>query len=145
MALLLCDIDHFKAFNDNWGHQTGDQVLRLVASCLSESVKGRDTAARYGGEEFAVLLRGTGLEDATLVAEQIRETVENKKLVKKSTGDVLGSITISIGVAEFGADEAADSVIRRADACLYGAKQHGRNLVVNQNDSRMAALEISAA
>jgi diguanylate cyclase len=145
VTLLLCDIDHFKIFNDNWGHQTGDQVLRLVASCLSENVKGRDTAARYGGEEFAVLLRGTGLDDATLVAEQIRETVESKKLVKKSTGDVLGSITISIGVAEFGPDEAAESVIRRADACLYGAKQHGRNLVVNQNDSRMAALEISAA
>ena len=145
VTLLLCDIDHFKIFNDNWGHQTGDQVLRLVASCLSENVKGRDTAARYGGEEFAVLLRGTALGDATLVAQQIRETVESKKLVKKSTGEVLGSITVSIGVAEFGTDEAAESVIRRADACLYGAKQHGRNLVVNQNDDRMAALEISAA
>jgi diguanylate cyclase len=145
MTLLLCDIDHFKIFNDSWGHQTGDQVLRLVASCLSENVKGRDTAARYGGEEFAVLLRGTGLEDATQVADQIRLTVETKKLVKKSTGDVLGSITISIGVAEFGADETAEAVIRRADACLYGAKQHGRNLVINQNDSRMAALEINAA
>ena len=144
-ALLLCDIDHFKVFNDNWGHQTGDQVLRLVANCLSENVKGRDTAARYGGEEFAVLLRGTSLKDATLVAEQIRETVQTKKLVKKSTGDVLGSITISIGVAEFGADETGESLIRRADACLYGAKQHGRNLVVNQGDKRMAALEVSAA
>ena len=61
VSLLMCDIDHFKKFNDTWGHQTGDQVLRLVASCLSENVKGRDTAARYGGEEFAVLLRGTAL------------------------------------------------------------------------------------
>jgi diguanylate cyclase len=145
VTLLLCDIDHFKVFNDNWGHQTGDQVLRLVANCLSENVKGRDTAARYGGEEFAVLLRGTALQAATLVAEQIRETVQTKKLVKKSTGDVLGSITISIGVAEFGAEETAESLIRRADACLYGAKQHGRNLVVNQGDKRMAALEVSAA
>jgi diguanylate cyclase len=145
VSVLLCDIDHFKVFNDSWGHQTGDQVLRLVASCLSENVKGRDTAARYGGEEFAVLLRGTGLADATLVADQIRRTVETKKLIKKSTGDVLGSITISIGVAEFGPDETAESAIRRADACLYGAKQHGRNLVINQNDARMAGLEISAA
>ena len=58
LSLLMCDIDHFKQFNDTWGHQTGDQVLRLVANCLSENVKGRDTAARYGGEEFAVIVRG---------------------------------------------------------------------------------------
>lgn len=145
VSLLLCDIDHFKLFNDNWGHQTGDQVLRLVASCLSENTKGRDTAARYGGEEFAVVLRGTGLEAAAHLADQIRQTVETKKLVKKSTGDVLGAITISIGVAQFGSGENADAVVRRADACLYGAKHHGRNLVVHQNDPRMAALEPNAA
>ncbi|MBA2590443.1 MAG: GGDEF domain-containing protein [Alphaproteobacteria bacterium] len=145
VCLLMCDIDHFKKFNDSWGHQTGDQVLRLVASCLAENVKGRDTAARYGGEEFAVLLRGTPLEAATMVANQIRTTVETKKLVKKSTGDVLGTITISIGVAKFTPGEATETVIRRADACLYGAKHSGRNLVINQDDPRMAALETSAA
>ena len=145
VCLLMCDIDHFKKFNDSWGHQTGDQVLRLVASCLSENVKGRDTAARYGGEEFAVLLRGTTLEAATHVANQIRNTVETKKLVKKSTGDILGTITISIGVAKFTHGEGTESVIRRADACLYGAKHNGRNLVINQDDARMAALETSAA
>jgi len=145
VTLLLCDIDHFKKFNDSWGHQTGDQVLRLVASCLAENVKGRDTAARYGGEEFAVLLRGTGLDAATRVADQIRQTVETKKLVKKSTGDVLGTITISIGVSEFAPGEAVEDVIRRADACLYGAKQNGRNLVINQNDTRIAALDNAAA
>jgi len=144
VALLLCDIDHFKLFNDTWGHQTGDQVLRLVASCLAENTKGRDTAARYGGEEFAVLLRGTGLEAATRLANQIRGMVETKKLVKRSTGDVLGAITISIGVAQFGPGDTSDAVIRRADACLYGAKHNGRNLVMNQNDPRMA-LETSAA
>ena len=145
VTLLLCDIDHFKQFNDTWGHQTGDQVLRLVASCLSENTKGRDTAARYGGEEFAVLLRGTSLEVATHVANQIRSTVETKKLVKKSTGDILGAITISIGVAQFGPGDNGDSVIRRADACLYGAKRNGRNLVIHQDDPRMSALETSAA
>lgn len=145
VTLLLCDIDHFKLFNDTWGHQTGDQVLRLVASCLGENIKGRDTAARYGGEEFAVLLRGTGLQAATLLANQIRGMVETKKLVKKSTGDVLGAITISIGVAQFSPVDNGETVIRRADACLYGAKRHGRNLVVNQSDPRMSALEISAA
>jgi len=145
VSLLLCDIDHFKKFNDTWGHQTGDQVLKLVANCLSENVKGRDTAARYGGEEFAVLLRGIGLADATRIADQIRSTVETKKLVKKSTGDILGSITISIGVAQFRDGEAIEGVVRRADACLYGAKHHGRNLVVDENDPRMAALETTAA
>jgi len=120
-------------------------VLRLVANCLSENVKGRDTAARYGGEEFAVLLRGTGLEPALKVAEQIRQTVETKKLVKKSTGDVLGNITISIGVAQFAPDETVEAVVARADACLYGAKQNGRNLVVAQNDPRIATLESTAA
>jgi diguanylate cyclase len=145
VCLLLCDIDLFKKFNDTWGHQTGDQVLRLVAACLSENVKGRDTASRYGGEEFAVLLRGTSLEAATRVAEQIRTSVETKKLVKKSTGEILGTITISIGVAHFSCGEAGEAVIRRADACLYGAKHHGRNMVVNQHDPRMSALETSAA
>ena len=144
-SLLICDIDHFKRFNDSWGHQTGDQVLRLVAACLSENVKGRDTAARFGGEEFAVLLRGTSLANAVRVAEDIRQSVEGRKLIKKSTGDVLGMITISIGVAELAENEVAESVIRRADACLYGAKNHGRNLVVAQNDSRMSTLEFSAA
>ena len=145
VSLLLCYIDHFKKFNDTWGHQTGDQVLKLVANCLSENVKGRDTAARYGGEEFAVLLRGIGLADAARIADQIRGTVETKNLVKKSTGDVLGRITISIGVAQFRDGETIEAVVRRADACLYGAKHHGRNLVVDENDPRMAALETTAA
>jgi diguanylate cyclase len=145
VALMMCDIDHFKKFNDSWGHQTGDQVLRLVANCLSDNLKGRDTAARYGGEEFGVILRGTNLSDAIHVADQIRLAVQGRKLVKKSTGDVLGTITISIGVAEFTAGDTVESVIRRADACLYGAKQNGRNMVLGQNDSRMAAQISSAA
>jgi diguanylate cyclase len=145
VSLMMCDIDHFKKFNDTWGHQTGDQVLRLVASCLSDNVKGRDTAARYGGEEFAVLLRGAALANATHVGDQIRLAVQGRKLVKKSTGDVLGTITISVGIAQFAPGDTVESVIRRADACLYGAKKNGRNLVLNQNDSRMASLESSAA
>jgi diguanylate cyclase len=144
-SLLMCDIDHFKKFNDSWGHQTGDQVLRLVGNCLSENVKGRDTAARYGGEEFAVLLRGASLSAATQIADQIRLAVQGRKLIKKSTGDVLGTITISIGVAQFIPGDTAEAVILRADACLYGAKQNGRNMVMNQGDPRMVALEYSAA
>jgi diguanylate cyclase len=145
VSLMMCDIDHFKKFNDSWGHQTGDQVLRLVANCLSDNVKGRDTAARYGGEEFGVLLRGAALADAAHIAEQVRLGVEGRKLVKKSTGDVLGTITISIGVAQFRPGDNAETAIRRADACLYGAKENGRNIVMTERDPRMAALESSAA
>jgi diguanylate cyclase len=144
-SLLLCDIDHFKQFNDNWGHQVGDQVLRLVANSLADNVKGRDTAARYGGEEFMVLLQGANLDAATHIATQICEQIRAKKLIKKSTGEILGTITVSIGVAQIAPGESAETVMRRVDACLYGAKNHGRNLVVNQNDPRVATLETDAA
>ncbi|MGC9953496.1 MAG: GGDEF domain-containing protein [Rhizomicrobium sp.] len=144
LALLMCDIDHFKSFNDTWGHQIGDQVLRLVANCLSENVKGRDTAARYGGEEFVVILRQTALDNALNLADQIRSTVESKKLVKKSTGDILGRITISIGVAQLSADDHAETLVQRADTCLYRAKHTGRNRVVGENELA-AQVEINAA
>lgn len=133
MALLMCDIDFFKKFNDNWGHQTGDQVLRLVAASISENIKGRDTAARYGGEEFAIILRQTKIDDAINLANQIRASIEKRKLVKKSTGDVLGSITVSIGVTEAFADDTSEDLIQRADKCLYRAKQTGRNRVIGQH------------
>lgn len=134
VALMMCDIDHFKRFNDTWGHQTGDQVLRLVANCLSENVKGRDTAGRYGGEEFVVILRQTPLDGAAKLAEQIRANVENKKLVKKSTGDILGTITVSIGVAQLSAKDTPELLVQRADRALYRAKNGGRNRVVTETD-----------
>jgi diguanylate cyclase len=132
LCVFMCDVDRFKKFNDTWGHQTGDQVLRLVANCLSENVKGRDTAARYGGEEFAVILPQTALPDAIAVANSIRTRVQSKKLLKKSTGDILGVITISIGVAQFAPNDTAESFVQRADSCLYAAKNAGRNLVMGQ-------------
>jgi diguanylate cyclase len=134
-SLLLCDIDHFKKFNDSWGHQTGDQVLKLVAGYLSESVRDGDMVARFGGEEFAIVLRGTALEPATLMAERIRDHVQGKQLVKKSTGDVLGMLTVSIGVACGTGDDTTASLIQRADICLYRAKNTGRNRVVNEDQT----------
>jgi len=135
LTLLMADIDHFKSFNDTWGHQTGDQVLRLVSNCLSENVKGRDTAARYGGEEFAVILPQTPLANAINLAEQIRGKVESKKLVKKSTGDILGVITVSIGVTQYDLNESAEDFVKRADTCLYAAKRAGRNRIVSEKDT----------
>jgi len=143
-CLLLGDIDHFKNFNDTHGHQTGDQVLRLVASILKDNVKGWDLAARYGGEEFAIILPQTSLDSARIVADQIRTAVSNKELVKKSTGVTLGRITLSIGVAQLNDQDDVHSLISRADKCLYAAKDAGRDNVKTEQDcfsSQTAATE----
>jgi diguanylate cyclase len=133
-TLLLTDIDHFKKFNDTYGHQTGDQVLRLVATALKNNVKGQDIAARYGGEEFGVVLPRTTLDQASKVAEHIRESVMQKELIKRSTGARLGRITISIGVACARLDDDPGSLIDRADRALYLAKHMGRNRVCTEID-----------
>ncbi len=143
LCLLMCDIDHFKQFNDSWGHQTGDRVLQLVARGLSENLKGRDTVARFGGEEFAVILRQTSLANATGLADLLRNFVQSKKLVKKSTGETLGTVTISIGVAILNRDDSTASLIQRADACLYRAKHSGRNRVVSED--QFVSAETTAA
>lgn len=129
-SLLVCDIDHFKKFNDTHGHQTGDQVLRLVGSTVKSSVSSKDIACRYGGEEFCVILPSTKIGRATDMANVIRQAVMGKELVKRSTGETLGRVTISIGVAELREDDSVQSIIERADKCLYAAKEAGRNRVV---------------
>jgi diguanylate cyclase len=132
LCILMGDVDHFKKFNDTWGHATGDQVLRLVAQCFKGNTKGRDTAARYGGEEFVVVLPQTSVDNAITIADQIRRSVESKKIVKRSTGETLGSITLSIGVAKYIPGEPIADTINRADACLYAAKRAGRNRVMSE-------------
>ena len=138
LSLLLTDIDHFKTFNDNFGHLTGDQVLRLVGMSVKHNVKGKDTAARYGGEEFAIILPTTGLRAAITVAEHIRSAVMTKELMKRSTGEHLGRITISAGVATLREGDSAQSLVERADACLYAAKRNGRNRVVSETDPEVS-------
>lgn len=136
LCLLLGDIDHFKKFNDSYGHQTGDQVLRLVAQALRTNVKGRDIAARYGGEEFAVILPQTQLGSAIKLAEQIRLAIVAKELVKKSTGENLGTITMSFGAAQLRPGEKPDDIVARTDTYLYAAKKGGRNLVRSELDAK---------
>ncbi len=128
-TLLMLDIDHFKSFNDDFGHQVGDQVLKLVAKTLKDGVKGRDLACRYGGEEFAILLPDTPLEGGAKVAEYIRKEVASKDIINRATGERIARITISIGVAEYNTDEKLDLLISRADDALYMAKDAGRNKV----------------
>jgi diguanylate cyclase len=130
IVLLMADIDHFKRFNDTHGHLVGDQVLRLVARTLVENLKGRDVIARYGGEEFVIIMTETRLEDAEVVANHLRNSLATKRVTKRGTNETLGVITISIGAAEHVDGEDADTLIARADAAMYEAKQTGRNRVV---------------
>ena len=128
-SVLMLDIDHFKSFNDSFGHQVGDQVLRLVAKCLTDGIKGKDIAARYGGEEFVIILPDTELASGVAVANNLRKIVANKDVVNRSTGQRLARITMSVGVAQFSGVENVEELISRADAALYTAKHNGRNQV----------------
>ena len=138
LSLIMSDIDHFKKFNDTFGHLTGDQVLRVVAQAVKQNVKGQDIAARYGGEEFAVVLPRTALREAITVADHIRRAVMSKELMKRSTGEHLGRVTISIGVATHHHGDTIQSLIERADACLYAAKRNGRNRVICETDPEVS-------
>jgi diguanylate cyclase len=139
LSLMMFDIDHFKSFNDNYGHLTGDQVLRLVGMSLKQTIKGQDITARYGGEEFAVVLPNTALRQALTVADHIRRAVMAKELKKKSSGEILGRVTISVGVSMLKPGDDTDALIERADACLYAAKRNGRNRVICEADPEYAA------
>ena len=130
LTFLLADVDHFKRFNDNFGHLTGDYVLRFLAEILRKNLKGTDFVARYGGEEFAVVLPDTTLEQGRIVAEKLRRVVENTELVKRSTGETLGRVSLSIGISTWHIGEDAKTLIEIADVCLYEAKRRGRNCIV---------------
>jgi len=125
-ALLLVDIDMFKAFNDRYGHLVGDACLRQVAQCLSSRLRRLDLLVRFGGEEFAVLLPDATMDEATQTAERLREAVQSLRF---SVQDQQVNVTISIGIAARKGLNAAESLIGAADAALYAAKHAGRNRV----------------
>lgn len=129
ISLLIIDIDDFKAFNDRYGHMAGDSALRFIASCITANIKDHDVASRYGGEEFAIILPNVTGPDAAEAAERIRAAVQSRELIKKATGESMGRMSISAGVAELRADECAEALLNRADEALYAAKQAGRNTV----------------
>lgn len=142
LSVLMLDIDHFKKFNDTYGHNLGDLVLKQVARCLASCVKGRDVTARFGGEEFVILLPDTAIKHAMIVAEQVRKTVAGKKIVVRSTGKSLGKITLSIGVAQLRSSEDVTMLLERADAAMYLAKNSGRNRIAAEEeiDDQIAAI-----
>lgn len=129
LCLVLADVDHFKKFNDTFGHALGDQVLKLVASVLNKGASEQISAYRYGGEEFALLCM-TGPELAGRTADTLRGAIEKLRLKDKKSGAALSHITASFGVAALQPDEAVDALIERADKALYRAKEGGRNQVV---------------
>jgi diguanylate cyclase (GGDEF)-like protein/PAS domain S-box-containing protein len=129
VSLLMLDLDHFKKFNDTFGHQAGDTLLRALGELLRKRTRGQDIACRYGGEEFALILSGASLDAARQRAELLREDL--KQLIVKHAGEVLGNITVSTGISVFPNHGAsAEELLRAADAALYRAKAEGRDQVV---------------
>jgi two-component system, cell cycle response regulator len=132
VAVLLLDIDHFKAVNDGFGHDAGDEVLREFAVRLATNVRAIDLPCRYGGEEFVVVMPGTSLEDAGMIAERIRRDVASAPF-RIMDGQEHLTITISVGVAaSLGGDDTPDALIKRADEGVYEAKARGRNKVISR-------------
>lgn len=132
-SLLMLDIDHFKQFNDNFGHQTGDLVLKHISSITIKNIRKIDVFSRYGGEEFTIILPGVDRSGALAAAEKIRLLIEKKPLIlQNKTNDKIYNVTVSVGCAVFPSDgEDKDSLIKKVDDALYRAKQSGRNRVSN--------------
>jgi len=129
LAVALIDIDHFKGFNDTFGHAAGDHVLTNVATTLAANLRPTDLVARFGGEEFVIIFPETSLELAGRASNRVREAVAEAKLVMPD-GTALPRVTISIGVAQLVVGESVPDLLKRADAAMYRGKQEGRNRVV---------------
>jgi diguanylate cyclase len=134
LCLLIIDIDHFKKFNDVYGHIVGDEVLKFVAKNIQKSTRGNDYIARFGGEEFTVILPKTPLLGAVTVAGSVRVSIAQLKLERKAKSERLGKITVSIGAAQYRPGESTETLINRADQALYFAKNAGRNRVATESE-----------
>ncbi len=128
LAILMLDADFFKRINDKYGHIAGDSVLKGLVECISECVRGSDMVFRYGGEEFTVILQNTDMEGAMLLAERIRELIENHVFIHKQSQL---KVTASIGVSVLTSDDDYLNLIEKADSALYKAKKNGRNQISN--------------
>jgi len=126
LSLIMTDVDKFKTFNDVYGHQVGDEVLRMAASIIRQNIRETDIPARYGGDEFAVILSQTDIEHARIVAERIRRMVEGSTL---ECGDKTLSLTLSIGITEYRPGMSVIEFVNEADRSLYEAKSQGRNRI----------------
>lgn len=133
-SVLMIDVDHFKSFNDTYGHDVGDAVLRSVSTTLSDTGHPAAIPHRYGGEEFCVLVSGCNLDEAVQIGEEIRKQIEGRQLMIARTGQKITAITVSVGVSLSTPSDTADTLIQRADNALYLAKDSGRNNVKCEKD-----------
>jgi two-component system, cell cycle response regulator len=143
LSLILIDIDHFKSFNDTYGHQVGDFVLKEVCSVSDELVRNSDLLARYGGEEFVIVLPETIIDNAKTVAEKLRKAIEEKRFFNEETKEDY-KVTISLGIACFEPDKKMllkNQLIEHADKALYVAKKNGRNRTVAYATKSNSAVE----
>ena len=139
MTVAVIDIDHFKRFNDTWGHQTGDQVIRYVASVMSRVGQDPRLAARFGGEEFALVFPGETMVEVARELDKVRQEIGSRTLKRRSTNEDLGAVTVSIGIAEYITGEGPGGFIERADAALYRSKRGGRDRVSCADEARPEA------
>lgn len=130
LCLVYADLDYFKQVNDGFGHLIGDEVLKYFAGLLTKNLRKGDLPARYGGEEFAVIMPGTSADEATQIMDDIRQKLQQTRLVVTENNQSLGTITASFGVAAFNDSDDIAQLMKRADANLYAAKNDGRNRVV---------------
>ncbi len=135
MSFLILDIDHFKQVNDTYGHLKGDEILKELAQIISHSARSSDIPVRYGGEEFVIILPETSLDGALVIAERLRDRVENHPFRLSDDGNTDPeeiSITISIGISYTSASKmvTSDELVAQGDKALYHAKKNGRNRVV---------------
>ena len=145
ISVAVVDVDHFKRVNDAYGHQTGDAVLRLAARALLASVRGSDFVGRMGGDEFVAVLPGCSEPMAADRAEIIRAAILDSDMTPLLGGDVLGSVTVSIGVASYRDGDSIASLLERADRYLFEAKSLGRNRVIGDRDMDVPEPAVAAA
>lgn len=130
LAIAVIDVDHFKKLNDTYGHPVGDEILRIVGRALLAATRDGDIIGRMGGDEFILVIRDEDLQGAKLIAERVRRSVVDCDLGKLLGKGIVGSVTASIGVAQYLPGDALPAVYERADKCLFEAKRSGRNQVV---------------
>ncbi|MDH3453049.1 MAG: GGDEF domain-containing protein [Gammaproteobacteria bacterium] len=130
-CLVMLDIDNFKNVNDTYGHLFGDRIIKTVAEVLRKTIKGKDAAARFGGDEFVILLPDTPLAGALSVAESIRKAIDRARIRRSDSGETIGNLALSAGVAQMRDGESIQELLERADQALYQSKQNGRNRVTS--------------
>lgn len=145
MSVAFIDVDNYDAFKEKWGQITSEQILRFTASSIKENIKGRDSAARYSESLFIMVLPKTDTNGTRILAEHIRNTIERKRVVKKTTGEFLGRVTVSVGIAEFNEGESIGYLINRAEKSLMAARHNGKNCTMTEAEAKIVFANLPTA